>query len=105
MVVEDEAIVAKNIEKQLSNAGYDVVGFATTAEESIDKAQLEKPDLVLMDIKLRGKMDGIEAANKIRRSLRLPVIYLTSYTDDKTFQRAKLTDPFGYLIKPFYFCC
>jgi PAS domain S-box-containing protein len=101
LIVEDEAIVAKNIEKHLLNAGYKVVGLATTAEESIEKAETEKPNLVLMDIKLKGKMDGIEAANRIRESLRLPVIFLTSYTDDETFQRAKLTDPFGYLIKPF----
>jgi PAS domain S-box-containing protein len=99
--VEDEAIVAKNIEKHLNNAGYRVVGSATTAEESIEKVQTEKPDLVLMDIKLKGKIDGIEAADKIRELFRLPVIFLTSYTDDDTFQRAKLTDPFGYLIKPF----
>ncbi len=101
LIVEDEAIVAKNIETHLINAGYEVVGFATTAEESIEKAQQAKPDLVLMDIKLKGNIDGIEAANKIRESLLLPVIFLTSYTDDETFQRAKLTDPFGYLIKPF----
>jgi len=101
LIVEDDAIVAKNIEKHLLNAGYKVVGLATKAEESIEKAESEKPDLVLMDIKLKGKMDGIDAANKIRESLRLPVIFLTSYTDDETFQRAKLTDPFGYLIKPF----
>ncbi len=101
LIVEDEAIVAKNIEKHLISAGYKVVGVATTAEESIKKAQTRNPDLVLMDIKLKGETDGIEAANKIRESLRLPVIFLTSYTDDKTFQRAKLTDPFGYLIKPF----
>jgi PAS domain S-box-containing protein len=101
LIVEDEAIVAKNIEKHLLNAGYKVVGLATKAEESIEKAETEKPDLILMDIKLKGDMDGIEAANKIRESLRLPVIFLTSYTDDETFQRAKLTDPFGYLIKPF----
>ena len=101
LIVEDEAIVAKNIEKHLLNAGYKVVGLATKAEELIEKAETKKPDLVLMDIKLKGKMDGIDAANKIRESLRLPVIFLTSYTDDETFQRAKLTDPFGYLIKPF----
>jgi len=101
LIVEDEAIVAKNIEKHLLNAGYKVVGLATKAEELIEKAETKKPDLVLMDIKLKGEMDGIEAANKIRESLRLPVIFLTSYTDEETFQRAKLTDPFGYLIKPF----
>ena len=101
LIVEDEAIVAKNIEKHLLNAGYNVVGLVTTAEESIENAKTEKPDLVLMDIKLKEERDGIEAANIIRESLRLPVVFLTSYTDDETFQRAKLTDPFGYLIKPF----
>jgi PAS domain S-box-containing protein len=101
LIVEDEAIVAKNIEKHLLNAGYNVIGLVTTAEESIENAKTEKPDLVLMDIKLKEERDGIEAANIIRESLRLPVVFLTSYTDDETFQRAKLTDPFGYLIKPF----
>ena len=88
LIVEDEVIVAKNIEKHLNSAGYSVVGYATTAEESIKKALKEKPDLVLMDIKLKGATDGIEAANKIRETLHLPVIFLTSYTDDDTFQRA-----------------
>ncbi len=101
LIVEDETIVAKNIERHLINAGYKVVGFASTADEAIRKSQSEKPDLVLMDIKLKGRLDGIEAADKIHDLLHLPVIFLTSYTDDETFQRAKLTDPFGYLIKPF----
>lgn len=101
LVVEDEAIVAKNIEKKLITAGYQVAGIATSALEAIELAASLKPDLVLMDIKLKGKMDGIDAANAIRNSYRLPIIYLTSYADDETFQRAKLTEPFGYLIKPF----
>jgi len=101
LVVEDEVIVARNIEKRLISAGYKVAGIASSGEEAIELAGSLKPDLVLMDIKLRGKMDGIDAANAIRSSCRLPIIYLTSYADEETFQRAKKTEPFGYLIKPF----
>ena len=82
LVVEDEAIVARNIEKRLSNAGYHISGVVTTAKEAIEKAHSAKPDLVLMDIKLKGEMDGIEAAKIIRKNLRLPIIFLTSYTDE-----------------------
>ena len=101
LVVEDEVIVARNIEKRLISAGYKVAGIASSAEEAIELVASLKPDLVLMDIKLKGKMDGIDAAKAIRNSYRLPIIYLTSYADEETFQRAKITDPFGYLIKPF----
>jgi len=101
LVVEDEVIVARNIEKRLISAGYNVAGIASSAEEAIELAALLKPDLVLMDIKLKGKMDGIDAANAIWSSYRLPIIYLSSYADEDTFQRAKKTEPFGYLIKPF----
>ncbi|RKZ00257.1 MAG: hypothetical protein DRQ13_00800 [Ignavibacteriae bacterium] len=101
LIVEDEVIVARNIERRLISAGYKVAGIASSAEEAIELAASLKPDLVLMDIKLKGKMDGIDAAKAIRNSYRLPIIYLTSYTDEETFQRAKTTDPFGYLIKPF----
>lgn len=101
LIVEDEVIVARNIEKRLISAGYKVAGIASSGEEAIELAASLKPDLVLMDIKLKGKMDGIDAANAIRNSCRLPIIYLTSYADEETFQRAKKTEPFGYLIKPF----
>ena len=101
LIVEDEVIVARNIEKRLINAGYKVAGIASSGEEAIELASSLKPDLVLMDIKLKGKMDGIDAAKAIRNSYRLPIIYLTSYADEETFQRAKVTEPFGYLIKPF----
>jgi PAS domain S-box-containing protein len=100
LIVEDETIVAKNIEKRLIAAGYKINGLSTTAEDAIEKIRNERPDLVLMDIKLKGKMDGIEAADIIYKSYRLPVIFLTSYTDEETFQRAKITEHFGYLIKP-----
>jgi PAS domain S-box-containing protein len=101
LIVEDEVIVAKNIENQLINNGYKVTGIAVSGEESIISAGIEKPDIVLMDIRLKGKMDGIEAADQLRKTYGLPVIFLTSYTDEETFHRAKLTEPFGYLVKPF----
>lgn len=101
LIVEDEQIVARNIEKRLTAGGYQVVASAATGEEAVEKVKSLSPDIVLMDIKLKGKMDGIEAADFIRKNYQLPVIFLTSYTDEETFQRAKITEPFGYLIKPF----
>ncbi len=101
LIVEDEVIVAINIEKRLQNSGYRVTGIASSSEQALEKVELEKPDLVLMDIKLKGELDGIDTADLIRKKHNLPIIYLTSYTDEETFQRAKLTEPFGYLIKPF----
>lgn len=101
LIVEDETIVAKNIEKKLINSGYEVAGIAISAEEAIELTKSSCPDLILMDIKLKGDSDGIEAAKKIKRMFGIPVVYLTSFTDDETFQKAKITDPFGYLIKPF----
>jgi PAS domain S-box-containing protein len=101
LIVEDEQIVARNIEKRLIASGYRVVASAVTGEEAIEKVRSFSPDIVLMDIKLKGKMDGVEAADFIRKNYHLPIIFLTSYTDEETFQRAKITEPFGYLIKPF----
>ena len=94
LIVEDEIIVAKNIEKKLTVLGYNVLGNAATGAEAVNMVRTKKPDLVLMDIKLKGEMDGIETANLINKSRRLPLIYLTSYPDDETFQRAKATEPF-----------
>jgi PAS domain S-box-containing protein len=101
LIVEDEQIVAKNIEKRLTGAGYQVVASVSTGEEAIEKVKSTAPDIILMDIKLKGKIDGIETADILRKNYQLPVIFLTSYTDEETFQRAKNTEPFGYLIKPF----
>jgi len=101
LIVEDEQIVARNIEKRLTAGGYQVVASAVTGEEAIEKVRSLSPDIILMDIKLKGRMDGIEAADYIRKNYKLPIIFLTSYTDEDTFQRAKITEPFGYLIKPF----
>jgi len=101
LIVEDEAIVAKDIAASLTRLGHVVVGRASTGEAAIELAGNAGPDVVLMDINLKGRMDGIEAAKVIRERYHLPVVYLTAYSDDATFQRAKVTDPYGFLIKPF----
>jgi PAS domain S-box-containing protein len=101
LVVEDEGIIAEDIRMSLRDLGYDVFAVVATGEEAVRTAEASCPDLVLMDVVLQGDMDGIEAANRIRSSLGVPLIYLTAYADDKMLERAKITEPFGYLIKPF----
>ncbi|NOZ77467.1 MAG: response regulator, partial [Euryarchaeota archaeon] len=101
LVVEDQKIVAEDIKEILTQLGYEVVGISSTGEDAIKKADRTRPHLVLMDIRLKGEMDGIEAAKEIRNRFRIPVVYLTAYSDEKTLQRAKVTEPFGYIIKPF----
>jgi len=101
LVVEDEGLVAKSIQSMLKDLGYDVPDVALSGEKAIARAGETKLDLVLMDIKLKGKMNGIEAAEIIRNRFDIPVVYLTAFADKETIQRAKITEPFGYLIKPF----
>ncbi len=101
LVVEDQTIVALNIKNRLKNLGYAVEGTAVSGEEAIREAELTNADLVLMDIMLKGDMDGIEAARIIKSRLGIPVIYLTACTDFETLERAKLTEPEGYISKPF----
>jgi len=101
LVVEDESITAKDIQKTLRNLGYDVSSVVSSGEAAIQKVQENKPDLALMDIVLKGRMDGIQAAEQIRSRFNIPVVYLTAYADDKIVERAKLTEPFGYIAKPF----
>ncbi|HSE83282.1 MAG TPA: response regulator [Thermodesulfobacteriota bacterium] len=101
MVVEDEGIVAQDIEMTLQSLGYLVPYVASNADEAIAKAEEIRPDLILMDIVMPGERDGVEAAEEIKNRLDIPVIYLTAYTDDETLQRAKITEPFGYILKPF----
>ena len=101
LVVEDESIVALDIKNSLESWGYDVVGIAQTGEEAIQKSLRIHPDLVLMDIRLQGDMDGIETVRQIRTHVDIPFIYLTSYADSNLLMRAKLTAPFGYVLKPF----
>ena len=99
LVVEDERITAEDIKSGLENAGYRVPAMVSTGEDAIDKAGKLRPDLVLMDIKLKGKMDGIEAAGQIKLRYNIPVIYLTAYSDEYTVKRAEITKPSGYIIK------
>jgi CheY-like chemotaxis protein len=101
LVVEDEAIVSADIQDRLKALGYIVAGTAQTASEAIQKATELKPDLVLMDIILKGDMLGTEAADLIRLNLHIPVIYLTANSNDTTFIRARDTEPFGFILKPF----
>ncbi|MCK4718397.1 MAG: PAS domain S-box protein [Thermoplasmata archaeon] len=100
LVVEDESIIAADIKACLKKLGYGVVGPVSMGEEAIKIAEEKKPALVLMDIRLKGKMDGIEAAEAIR-PLDIPVVYLTSHSDEGTLERAKITEPFGYILKPY----
>lgn len=100
LVVEDDAMARLDISVALERVGYEVAGMATSGRESIELADSLAPDLVLMDIRLEGEMDGVEAANEISRRFDLPVIYLTVYADDETLRWAKVSGPFGYLLKP-----
>ncbi len=101
LVVEDERIVAEDIKMRLEKLGYAVPGIAFSGEEAVKKAENMQPDLVLMDIVLEKKMSGIEAASIISSRFNIPIVYLTAYADNKTLERAKITEPFGYIIKPF----
>ena len=101
VVVENEGIVAKDIQNSLRHLGYTVGAVASSGEEAIHRVEETHPDIVLMDIRLEGEMDGVEAATQIYDRFRIPVIYLTAYTDTDTLERAKITEPFGYILKPF----
>jgi len=101
LVVEDELIVAMNIESKLQELGYEVIDVVDNGKDAIDRALETKPDLILMDIVLKGEMDGIEVVRRINSTMDVPVIYLTAYSDDEVIQRAKRTEPYGYILKPF----
>jgi diguanylate cyclase (GGDEF)-like protein/PAS domain S-box-containing protein len=101
LIVEDEIIVAKDIENKLKKLGYTVPALAYSGEEAIEKAATANLDLILMDIRLRGNIDGVEAARQIYNSFSIPIIFLTANADNSTFERAKTTNPLGYLLKPF----
>ena len=101
LIVEDESIVAKDIEKMLQKVGYEIVAIVNSGEDAIERASEARPDLVMMDINLKGAMDGVQAAERIHAQLDIPIIYLTAYSDEKTLKRAKITSPFGYVLKPF----
>ncbi|MBM3267973.1 MAG: PAS domain S-box protein [Candidatus Sericytochromatia bacterium] len=101
LVVEDEAIVAMGIASTLANLGHKVVSVVATGTEALDAAARLRPDLVLMDVVLSGPMDGIEASERLRQMHGIPVVYLTAYSDAATLGRAKETEPYGYIVKPF----
>ena len=100
-IVEDESIVAKDIQNSLIKLGYNVVGVANNGKEAIEKITELSPDLVLMDIMIKGPMTGIEVSEKIKETISVPVIFLTAYADEGTLSRAKITEPYGYILKPF----
>ena len=100
-IVEDESIVAKDIQNSLTKLGYNVVGFANNGKDAIEKITELMPDLVLMDIMIKGPLTGIEVSEKIKEKMNVPVIFLTAYADEGTLSRAKITEPYGYILKPF----
>jgi PAS domain S-box-containing protein len=101
LVVEDEIITADDIRENLQDLGYTVLAVVSSGEEAIKKIEEASPDLVLMDIMLQKELDGIETAKQIRFRFNIPVVYLTAYSDKKILERAKITEPFGYILKPF----
>lgn len=101
LIAEDEILIARTIESALKKLGYVVTGIATDGLSAIEKVAATKPDIALMDILMPGEIDGIEAATQIRSQFQIPVVYLTAYGDRETVERAKKSEPFGYLIKPF----
>ena len=100
LIVEDEAIIAMEIESQLQSLGYENTSIVDTGDKTISKTKADKPDIILMDIRIKGEMDGIETAEVIRNQFGIPVIFSTTYLDEKRIERAKITMPFGYVLKP-----
>ena len=100
LLVEDELIISQDIKNILKNSGYTVIATAVSGEEAVMKALSLYPDLILMDIVLRGDMDGVDAAVKIRERLAIPIVYLTARLEKETWERAKNTNPYGYVLKP-----
>jgi len=101
LIVEDEFITAADLKQRLEKLGYNILGIADNGEDAIKKTRETHPDMVLIDIILKGEMDGIETAQQIRDLYDIPFIYLTAYYDDTTLERAKKTEPYGYILKPF----
>lgn len=100
-VVEDESIVSKDIQASLKKLGYNVVGSANNGEEALKKIEESKPNVILMDIIIKGAMSGIDTAEQVRKTLNIPVIFLTANADKNTLEKAKITEPYGYILKPF----
>ena len=102
LIVEDERLIALDLQRRLTQLGYTVVGNVAAGAQAITAAFQLRPDLVLMDIRLQGEMDGIDAALQIQADRSVPIIYLTAYVDESTIQRAQATSPWGFLRKPFH---
>jgi CheY-like chemotaxis protein len=100
MVVEDEGVVSIDIRNMLKKAGYNIAAVAFQGEEAVRKAEQSNPDLVLMDIGLKGEMDGIETAKRIRNRFQIPVVFLTGFADEATVAKAQEVNPSGFIIKP-----
>lgn len=100
LIVEDEYILARNLREGLESLGYQVLGIVDSGEAAIEKAIELRPSIILMDIWIRGELDGIQAAERIWQQLQIPVIYVTGHSDQSTVERATLTSPFGYVLKP-----
>ncbi|MDO8841766.1 response regulator [Methanocalculus sp.] len=100
-IVEDEAIIALDLKKRLETRGFVISGISDTGVDAIDKIRKHQPNLILMDITLKGDMDGINAGEIIRSEMMIPIIYLTAYSDEQTLERAMITQPYGYISKPF----
>jgi AmiR/NasT family two-component response regulator len=101
LIVEDEAVVAADLAGKLERAGYRSVGIACDGEDAVETAKALVPDLVLMDIRLAGPIDGIKTAERIQAFRNIPIVYLTAHSDMATLRRAAATEPFGYILKPF----
>jgi DNA-binding LytR/AlgR family response regulator len=101
LIVEDEMLIGANLAMQLENIGYEISGIIPRGEDAINAIKTDKPDLVLMDIHLKGQLDGIETATQMQLYGSIPIIYLTANTDDAHFARAKATNPYAFLSKPF----
>ncbi|MEW6586946.1 MAG: response regulator, partial [Nitrospirota bacterium] len=101
LIVEDEVIEAMDVQQRLASLGYPTPDIAHSGEEGVKKVEEAQPDLVLMDIMMPGKMDGVTAAEQIQSRFDIPIVYLTAYADENTLRRAKVTEPYGYIVKPF----
>ncbi|HKJ33071.1 MAG TPA: response regulator, partial [Balneolales bacterium] len=101
MVVDDEVVIALRLQQRLTTMGFDITGVAHSGEEAVEKARRLRPDLILMDIMIPGKLDGIAAAKIVKDELGIPVVFLTAFSEDNIIDRAKQAEPYGYILKPF----
>jgi len=102
LIVEDEALIAEELKGRLSRMGFRIIGTVDSADEGVAIATSELPDLVLMDIRLRGAKDGVQACEEIRRQVDVPIVYVTAHSDERSVSRAKRTEHDGFILKPFH---